>query len=210
MTRVGTSFDEYMATHAGADVVFSGRPADADTLVINGATIVYARGSLADQDADVVAIAALINASTDILLDGLVSAAALPTGTATELRLTADVAGTTANAYLLDASDMANAAADGATFTGGTDQANTEIMVVPHVIDASDVPLGVITMETPFTRIMEFTSTFHDAGILTADLPTFAPSGGTLTITKGSGTTWAAGDIFTVTIKGYTTARVTS
>lgn len=209
MTRVGSSFDEYMATHARADLIFSNRPANTETFVLNGVTFQYLSATLGDLDADLEFLAALVNASTDPLIDGLITATPLPNGTATELRFTADVAGTTANAYTLT-EGLANCTPSGATFTGGTDQANKETMVVSHIIDASDATLDSVAFVTPFTKIMEFSSTLHDAGILdVTNQPVYAVSGGTLTITSGA-QTFAAGDILTVTISGYTTPRVTS
>lgn len=209
MTRVGTSFDEYMATHARADLIFSGRPSNTETFVLNGVTFTYLVAGNSDLDDDLEFLAALVNASTDVAIAGLITATPLPTGTATELRFTADVAGTTANDYALTEA-LSNCTRSGATFTAGTDQANTEIMTVSRTLDASDDTLDSVVITTPFTKIMEFSATLHDAGILdTSNQPKFVVSGGTLTITDGN-QSWAAGDILTVTIKGYTTARVTS
>jgi hypothetical protein len=124
--------------------------------------------------------------------------------------LYADVPGTAGNAITLALGTLNQTVVSGATFTGGTAPGDNEEVIVNHVIDASDVILGSLIIDTGFTKIMEWSSEFYDAGLLTADVPGFAPSGGTMTITKGSGTTWAAGDIFIVTIAGYIESKTTS
>lgn len=203
MTQVGTTFFRYPATFAHAAVAFADRPTDADTLVINGVTITYTRGALANLDADIDAIVALINASTDVGLAGLVTATAAPAGaSSTEIILTADVAGTAANAYALDASDLTNGTASAATFQDGTAPADKEEVIARHVFTASDVTVGSIIIQTGFAKIMEQSSVFLDAGIITTHAPVFTTSGGALTITKGT-ETWAAGDVLIVTVAGY-------
>jgi hypothetical protein len=210
MTQVGTTFLRYPATPATAFIAFTDRPTTTETFVVNGVTLTYLIGTLSDLDEDVIAITALVNDSVDPLIAGKVTARALPTGgSATQVRLYADAPGTSGNAITLT-EDLTNATASGATFTGGTATADKEEVIVKHVIDAADATLGALIIDTEFTEIMEWSSVFYDAGLLTADVPAFAPSGGTMTITKGSGTTWAAGDIFIVTIAGYIESKTTS
>lgn len=204
MTDTGTSYKIYPATPARADLIFSGRPANSQTFVLNGVTFTYLSATLSNLDDDLEFLAALVNASTDVLIAGLITATPLPTGTATELRFTADKAGTTANAFALTES-LDNCTPSGATFSGGTDNAVKETIVVPHVVDASDVTLDSVVIATPFAKIMEFSSTLHDAGILdVTNQPVYAVSSGNLTITSGA-QTWVAGDILTVTVSGYIT-----
>jgi hypothetical protein len=207
MTQVGSTFVEYMPTPARADLIFSGgRPATTETFVLNGVTFEYLIGTNASLDDDLVWLAALVNASTDAAIAGVITATALPTGTATELRFTADKPGNDGNALTLT-EGLSNCTKSGATFSGGTSHANEEIFIAPHVVDASDATLDSIVFVTPFAKIMTFSSTLHDAGILdVTNQPVYAVSGGTLTMTSGA-QTWAAGDILTVTISGYTVAK---